>query len=258
MKNSAGYSSPIYANMSYEAGDDDFFTSPSPPSTYSADGGSGFSALNGEGFDGGFDESNGPILPPPGEMESDEGFALREWRRLNAIQLAEKEKKEKEMLIQIIEEADEFKAEFYRKRKITFENNKTTNREKEKLFMADKEKFHAEAEKNYWKAIAELIPKEVPPSIERRGKKDKEKKTSIAVIQGPKPGKPTDLSRMRQILVKLKYNTPPHMKPKPPAPAPLPAASEPVKDAKTGAPAAAAATTTAPVKAAAMPVTPQA
>lgn len=67
--------------------------------------------------------------------------------------------------------------------------------------------------------MAELIPNEVP-SIEKRGrKKDQEKKPSIAVIQGPKPGKPTELSRMRQILVKLKHNPPPHMLP-PPLPAP--------------------------------------
>ena len=31
--------------------------------------------------DGGFVESNGSILPPPLEMEAEEGFALREWRR---------------------------------------------------------------------------------------------------------------------------------------------------------------------------------
>lgn len=70
------------------------------------------------------------------------------------------------------------------------------------------------------------------PNIEkRRGKKDQDKKPSIVVIQGPKPGKPTDLSRMRQILLKLKHNLPPHMKPPPPPPAPAPA--------KDGAPAAA-------------------
>lgn len=39
---------------------------------------------NGNGYGGGEDSvfaSDGPILPPPTEMESEEGFALREWRR---------------------------------------------------------------------------------------------------------------------------------------------------------------------------------
>ncbi|PRQ59412.1 putative clathrin light chain [Rosa chinensis] len=69
--------------------------------------------------------------------------------RQNAIQLAEKEKSEKELLSQIIGEAEDFKVEFYQKRKITSENNKATNREKEKMFVASQEKFHAEVDKNY-------------------------------------------------------------------------------------------------------------
>jgi hypothetical protein len=71
--------------------------------------------------------------------------------------------------------------------------------------LANQEKFHKEADKQYWKAIAELIPYEVPNIEKRRGKKDQDKKPSVTVIQGPKPGKPTDLSRMRQILVKLRH-----------------------------------------------------
>ncbi|TYH76365.1 hypothetical protein ES332_D04G080700v1 [Gossypium tomentosum] len=167
------------------------------------------SYTNGVGFGQDFGGSDGPVLPPPAEMEPEEGVALREWRRENAIRLEEKEKREKELLSQIIEEADQYK-----------------------IFVANHEKFHAEADKHYWKAIAELIPNEVP-TIEKRGKKEKEKKPSIVVVQGPKPGKPTDRSRMRQILVKLKHNTPSHLKHSPPPPPPAAAAAKD-QDAKTG------------------------
>ncbi|KAL3627702.1 hypothetical protein CASFOL_029065 [Castilleja foliolosa] len=191
--------------------------------------GNGDSPYNlGEDSEGIF-RSDGPILPPPGEMQ-EEGFALREWRRLNTIRLEEKEKKEKEMRNQIIEEAEEFKVAFYEKRKLNIESNKTTNRETEKLFLVNQENFHKEADKQYWKAIAELIPNEVP-NIEKRGKKkDQDKRPSVTVIQGPKPGKPTDLSRLRGILVKLKHSPPPHMLPPPPPPAP----AKDGKDAKKG------------------------
>ncbi|GLT89442.1 hypothetical protein SLE2022_074220 [Rubroshorea leprosula] len=234
VKDSVTDSPPVFSSQSYGSGDDVFVSqplpeTPSPPPIFGRGGGfSEFSAEeNGNDLDGDFGGSDGPILPPsPSQTEPEEGFALREWRRLNAIRLEEKEKKEKEMRQLIIMEAEGYKVEFYKKRSTVVENNKATNREKEKLFSASREKFHAEADKNYWKAIAELIPNEVP-AIEKRGKKDKEKKPSIVVIQGPKPGKPTDLSRMRHILLKLKHNPPPHMKPKPPP-------SELKKDAKIG------------------------
>ena len=68
--------SPIFHNSS--TADDVFAAQPaseaqSPPSI--------FAESNGQGFDGGFGGSDGPILPPPSEMERQEGVALREWRR---------------------------------------------------------------------------------------------------------------------------------------------------------------------------------
>lgn len=247
--------SPVF-NPSYAASDDGFSSqpipdTPSPPPIYASGGGyspdpHGFSTLspesNGkEAFDDVFveAESDGPILPPLSEMQPEEGFVLREWRRQNAIRLEEKQKRERELLEQIIDEADEYKVDFYRRRQINCETNKTNNREKEKLFLASQEKFHAEVDKHYWKAIAELIPHEVPAIEKKRGKKEQEKKPSILVMQGPKPGKPTDLARMRQILLKLKHSPPPHMKPPPPPPA---TPAQPAKDAKTAIP-------TAPAKA---------
>lgn len=55
---------------------DDVFAA--PPSDYGA-------YSNGDNVFGSNGGHDGPILPPPSEMESDEGSALREWRRLDLI-----------------------------------------------------------------------------------------------------------------------------------------------------------------------------
>lgn len=47
--------------------------------------------------------------------------------------MEEKEKREKELLREIIKQAEEYKAEFYRRRKLACEHNKVANREKEKV-----------------------------------------------------------------------------------------------------------------------------
>ncbi|CAN1276828.1 Clathrin light chain 3 [Linum perenne] len=207
----------------FTGGDDPpFADSDSPPPSDNSGGLFSTAGQNGEDFES---AASGPILPPP----EAEGFALREWRRENAMRLEEKEKEEKEKVKKILEEAEEYKKEFYKKRQLATESNKSVNKEKEKslvcnflisefrvfqMFLESREKFHAEAEKNYWKSIAELIPREVV-AIEKRGSKKKDQnQPSIVVIKGPKPGKPTDLSRMRQILLKLKHQTPDHMIPK--------------------------------------------
>ena len=84
------------------------------------------------------------------------------------------------------------------------------------IYLANQEKFHKEADKHYWKAIAGIIPREVANIDKRRGKKEAENKPSINVMRGPKPGKPADLARMCQMILKLKQNPPPHMMPPPP------------------------------------------
>ncbi|MCO5611977.1 hypothetical protein L7F22_066237 [Adiantum nelumboides] len=177
----------------------------------------------GEGFGYGFPPSTdfhdgGAVLPPPDEMHAEEGFILREWKRKNAIHLEEKARIEREKLSQIIDAADSYKDALYEKRKAHCEASKKNNRDKEKVFLENHKDFHANANKHYWKAVAELIPHELPSrELKSRGKKDQKKQAAV-INHGPKPGKVTDLTRMRQVLVKLKHNPPAHMKTPPPAP----------------------------------------
>ncbi|KAK9126144.1 hypothetical protein Scep_014990 [Stephania cephalantha] len=305
VKDSAEDSVPIYA------ADDAFPPHPLPetPSPNAAGhGGHHFSSpgfgleANGNAFDDSFGGSDGPILPPPTEMQAEEGFALREWRRLNAIRLEEKEKREKELLNQIIDEADEYKIDFHQRRKSNVETNKNNNKEKEKEEIvcaridgkenprknfrdgrreltslsnvrddARREQKAADESKKMEGEQARGVERKKMKKISKMGlqierlvnsrahtkrsasdreEKGKERSREEAIDfcdTRTKAGKPTDLLRMRQILLKLKHETPPHMKL---SPAP---AQEPAKDAKasSSAPAAVVAppSTAAPAKA---------
>lgn len=190
--------------------------------------------------------NGGAVLPPPDEMQSEEGSVLREWKRKNAIRLEEKTRIERERLSQIIDAADSFKEAFNEKRKTHCETTKKNNRDKEKVFLENLENFHATADKHYWKAVAELVPHEIPSMESKFRGKDK-KKPAVVVNHGPKPGKATDLSRMRQVLVKLKHNPPAHMKAPPPAPPAAKGAEG--ADGKGSAPAADTPSETAPAPA---------
>lgn len=99
------------------------------------------------------------------------------------------------------------------------------------VFVENLTNFHATADKHYWKAVAELVPHELP-SMESKSRGKDKKKPSVVINHGPKPGKATDLSRMRQVLVKLKHNPPAHMKPPPPPTTPPPLPTTEASEAK--------------------------
>lgn len=71
-------SPPVFGAPSYGSAEDVFgpqAAAESPPrAPFSPE-------QNGEGSRGGFGEPDGPVLPPPSDMQPEEGFALREWRR---------------------------------------------------------------------------------------------------------------------------------------------------------------------------------
>ncbi|KAJ7558854.1 hypothetical protein O6H91_04G058800 [Diphasiastrum complanatum] len=143
----------------------------------------------------------------------DDSVRLRDWERRNALYLEYKQRKEREKLSRIIDDADEYKENFYVNQENLCEEAKKINREKQKAFLANQEIFYATAHKHYWKAVSELILNSELSLADSNGRdlgKDQQKKQChmILKVEGPKPGKATELTRMLEVILKLKHNIP--------------------------------------------------
>ncbi|KAJ6383455.1 hypothetical protein OIU78_026857 [Salix suchowensis] len=87
------------------------------------------------------------------------------------------------MRTQIINEAEDYIRAFNEKRQ------QNCSEQRKRLYLANQEKFHKEADQHYWKAIADIVPREVPNIEKRRGRKDDEKKPSLEDAKDEKNGK---------------------------------------------------------------------
>ena len=68
-------------------------------------------------------------------------MTLFEFCSQNDMHLEEKEKREKDMRKQLIEEGEEYIRDFYEKRKLIMETNIATNREREKVIVSKSFEF---------------------------------------------------------------------------------------------------------------------
>ncbi|KAJ6833917.1 clathrin light chain 2-like [Iris pallida] len=134
-------------------------------------------------------------------MAPEEGFVLREWRRLvrdpysftkdasflvivgggtpKCLLLEEKERKEKELRNEIILEAEEYKRAFYEKRKLTCESTRSIT-EKGEASPCRPGEIPRRSDKTVLEGYSELVPNEVPTLEKKRGKKDQDKKPNAS------------------------------------------------------------------------------
>nr|AQQ11757.1 clathrin light chain 2b [Chara australis] len=152
---------------------------------------------------------------------------IHEWRRQRAKELQKKADMEKKKKADILQQASIQREAMVSERSKAIAAAYKTNREKEKVYLAELEwSMQTKPGGNYWATVAKIADdakvgaeeKEKPAragSVDRG--KDKGRRGSGAASSPststsagspaalPKPGKQTDLTRMRQILNKLKH-----------------------------------------------------
>ncbi|KAL2493878.1 Clathrin light chain 1 [Forsythia ovata] len=137
---------------------------------------------------------DGPLLPEPSEMR-EEGAAFREWRR--ATKHAPRPKPN---LCKV---------------SLSGNDAHTISGNQNAIYLEEKEKKEKEMRNQI---IAEAVEYKQQFHEKRRQNCETNKAQNRERETGPKPGKPTDLARMRQMLLKLKQTPPPHMIRPPPPP----------------------------------------
>nr|AQQ11755.1 clathrin light chain 1c [Chara australis] len=143
-----------------------------------------------------------------------ESELLYEWRRKRAAELEVKAEQEREKKLEIIEGAASSRSTIATQREKAMEAARQNNREKESVFLSGLEaSMCTNPGGNYWATVAGMIdfdskPEEKVPAKTADKAVDKKKSAGAAsvVVNKPKPGKATDLTRMRQLLLKLKHN----------------------------------------------------
>eukprot|EP00850_Spirogloea_muscicola_P021321 SM000244S08556 [mRNA] locus=s244:48691:54270:- [translate_table: standard] len=134
----------------------------------------------------------------------------REWRAKRAAELEEKERQSRMEHDRILESAEEMRRTAYERQQKSKEQNQINNREKEKVFLANLEALNTpKSGANYWETVTAMVnfDASVPKKDEKRKSAGATRSSQTATDL--KPGKQTDLARMRQVLLKLKHTAPP-------------------------------------------------
>ncbi|KAG0591283.1 hypothetical protein KC19_1G163500 [Ceratodon purpureus] len=147
-----------------------------------------------------------------------ESEILRQWRRKKEAELEERERESQAKQDHILEQAAIERENFYKERKAQIEAKKRLNREKEMKYHADVEAKQKLVEGNLWEAVASLIGLNGEVDGKTANSSGKSPKSIVELSTprtheskrprdtSPKPTKKTaDLSRMREILLKLQH-----------------------------------------------------
>ncbi|XP_024392773.1 clathrin light chain 2 [Physcomitrium patens] len=165
------------------------------------------------------DDDDAPMMSPVPEdlSQQQESETLRQWKRKKELELQEKQRETQIKQDRILEHAAIERENFYKEREVQIEEKKRLNREKETKYRADAEMQQKLVEDNLWAAVAALIDlngdqtdgmmtangsgKQISKSQISTPKRVEQRRLKEYAVKPTK--KTTDLSRMREILLKL-------------------------------------------------------